>query len=279
MKIVGTIILSAGIFLMGGCSEPVTPNQYSDQLVVNAFIFAEQPIDSVFIQRTGNILEFYSDDAVAITNASVQITLMSASNPAAAETTYMLTHDSAKRGRYFSPVIIRPNRIYALRVTAPNYPVVTGTTLVPDTFSVITTLPPVVIWNIEYQPITVAWTQSRNYVDYIPSATSIDTTAPLINDFRSENRKADDPKPERTGYFFNIPQRHSVSIPWLGFSYLGLHKLSVSAVDKNYYDYLRQAIASGGTSLREIRYNMEGGIGVFGSAAVAHHPIYVTLVQ
>jgi Domain of unknown function (DUF4249) len=279
MKTIGVLLSIVSLVAWFGCKEPTSPDEYSDQVVLNAYLFAGQSIDSVFVQRTARILEFYSDDAVALTGASVAISLMRTDNPAAVETTYTLKDDPAVRGRYFSPAIVLPKRIYTIAVQVNGYPTVTGVTSVPDTFRVITTVPPIVKWDPSQPPLEASWTPSSNYSDYVTAVRSLDPNAPIIDDFRSRNRAVDDPKPDRTGFFFNIPNHTSLEVPWLAFSYLGRHLLYVSAVDENYYNFLRQIAGAQGGTIREIRYNLNGGLGVFASAAVSKNPITITLVQ
>jgi hypothetical protein len=270
------LVALSGLF---GCSEPSSPNDYSNQLVLNAYLFAGRPIDSVYVQRTAQILEQYTEDAVAITGATVKISLMKSADPAAIETTYVLSGDPLKRGRYSSPATVLPKRTYTIEIHASGYPAVTGTTTVPDTFHVMSTLPSTILWNADAPALQIEWSPSSGYSDYVASVTSLDANAPYVDDFRSKNRNPDDPKPQQTSFFFNMPQRNSVELPWLMFRYLGRHTISVSAVDENYYDFLRQSMASEGGSLREIRYRLNGGIGVFASAAVATGSISFTLNQ
>jgi hypothetical protein len=279
MRTIALLLSVISLYILSGCKEPTSPDEYSNQVVLNAYLFAGQPIDSVFVQRTARILEFYSDDAVALTGASVAITLMKAGNPAAAETTFILKDDPAVRGRYFSPAIILPKRTYTIAVRVDGYPPVTGVTSVPDTFSIITTLPSVVKWDPSQPPLEASWTPSSNYSDYVTAVRSLDPNASLIDDFRTRNRAANDPMPDRTGFFFNIPNHTFIEVPWLAFGYLGRQLLYVSAVDENYYNFLRQVAGGPGGSIKEIRYNLNGGLGVFASAAVSRNPIIITLVQ
>ena len=270
------LVALSGLF---GCSEPSSPNDYSNQLVLNAYLFAGRPIDSVYAQRTAQILEQYTEDVVAITDATVKISLMKAADPAAIETTYVLFGDPVRRGRYFSPATVLPRRTYSIEIQAAGYPLVTGMTTVPDTFHLVSTLPSTILWNSDAPALQVEWSSSSGYSDYVASVTSLDANAPYVDDFRSKNRNPDDPKPRQTSFFFNIPQRNSLEFPWFMFSYLGRHSISVSAVDENYYDFLRQSMAAEGGSLREIRYRLNGGIGVFASAAIATGTINFILNQ
>jgi hypothetical protein len=263
------LFLFSAVFFTG-CDQSTQPNEYSNQLVVSAFLTAEQPIDSVFVTRTGNLLEYYSPQNSAITNAIVKITLVDTINPTA-NVTYTLAHDNNHPGRYYSSSVVMPLRIYLLSVEAPGYPLITGKTTVPDTFSIVNRIdfPDTVAYDPVMPSYTLNWTSSRNYSDYVGSVASIDLSA---DDIPSDFRSADDPKPDKTSVFnFNSPNINSASIIWLAVNYYGRNLVTIEAVDYNYYDYLRQYVVSGGTELRQIRYNISGGLGVFGSSARAHN--------
>jgi hypothetical protein len=267
------IIISVFIFFTG-CEESTQSSDYSDQLVVSAFLMAEQPMDSVFISHTGTLFEYYSPGKYAITNAVVKITMVDSVHPSASHTVTLL-HDGNHPGRYYSSEKVLPLRTYLLSVEAPGYPVVTGKTSVPDTFSIInrSEFPDTISFNPAAPAHTLFWNASNNYVDYIGAIASMDTAA---QDIPSDFRRADDPKPDKTALFiFNSPHTTSVSIIWLAFNYYGRNYITMKAVDYNYYDYLRQYIVSGGTELRQMRYNISNGIGVFGSCAVAHNSFVI----
>lgn len=272
------VIFTALVFGIGGCSAPSSPDDYSNQLVLNAFLFAGSPIDSIYVQRTARMLEFYSDEVVAVREAVVKISLMQRADPTSIESTFVLIHDENNPGRYFSAAIISPLRTYAISVQALGYPTVTGVTTVPDTFHVTTVIPPTLAWDLARPSIVMEWTPSNHHSDYVVSINCLEPTLHIIEDFRSKNRPKDEPLPERTSFLFNNPKATFKELPWLMFNYLGLHSISVSAVDENYYSFLQQT-ARGGGSLREIQYRLNGGIGVFGSSAKAFFPQTVTLTQ
>jgi len=85
------ILAAAAALVFAGCSEPTDNNAFSDQLVVNAYLIGGQPIDSVYIQRTGRVTDSYTNETSAVTNAVVVITGHNMSDT--------LVHDPALRGR------------------------------------------------------------------------------------------------------------------------------------------------------------------------------------
>jgi hypothetical protein len=261
------------VFIVVGCEEPTQPDDYSHKLVVSAFLTAEQPIDSVFITRTAGLLEYYDPAQLAITDAVVEITLVDSLNPSA-NVVYTLSHDAARPGRYYSSAIILPLRTYLLSVNAPGYPPVSGKTSVPDTFSVINKdeFADTIVFDPNRATYTLRWNACKNYSCYVISIASLDTGA---SDIPSVLRGNEDEKPDRTAFGFITPDNNSIPIPWLAINYYGRNSIAVEAADYNYFEFLRQIVVSYGTELRQIRYNLSNGIGVFGSSAKAHNTVVI----
>ena len=104
------------------------------------------------------------------------------------------------------------------------------------------------------------------YSDYVLSVTSLDTSEhspiPMDGPFGDSGERE-----RRTGFTFGFEDIRRSEIPWFAFHYYGLNAISVLAIDKNYYQFLQQ-IFSPPADIKEYKYNLKGGIGVFGSAAM-----------
>lgn len=262
-------LCSSIAIVLAGCNEPIQPDEYSRKLVVSAFLIAEQPIDSVFITRTVGISEYYDPKMLAITDAVVEITLVDTVN-SSANVTYTLLHDAANPGRYYSSAIILPLRTYLLSINAPGYPLVSGRTSVPDTFSIVNRdeIPDTVLYDPNNPTYTPRWNSGRNNFGYVISITSVDTSASFIPD---NWHGSGDEKPDRLSSGFIMPNNNSIVIPWLALSYYGRNDIVIEAVDSNYFDFIRQYVVSQGPELRQIRYNLANAVGVFGSSTRAHN--------
>src|SRR5699024_8929696 len=65
----------------------------------------------------------------------------------------------------------------------------------------------------------------------------------------------------------------ALRLPWIGVAFYGENDVVANTIDDNMYDFLRyQGVQGGGSTLppgeiQNIKYNVEGGIGVFGSMA------------
>jgi hypothetical protein len=259
------IVFISLLILMGfsGCSEPTYPSSYSDQIVVQGYLVANQAIDSIIVRRTARLEEYVSGSNLAIIGATVVI-----SGNGIIDT---LIGMPANAGYYTSVRvprnIIKPKETYALFVQTPDGRTVTSVTTIPDTFHIIgkETFPR----TLHYRQgiYAIDWTSSNTYSDYITAVTSVDTSIidPIPSDFG--NREDNTNKPDRTSYGFNYIDKTHTEIPWFTFNYYGETALTIEAIDKNYYDFIRQ-VNVGGTDIREVKYNVNGGLGVFGSAAM-----------
>jgi hypothetical protein len=189
-----------------------------------------------------------------------------------------MVQNPAKRGVYASrhkDQLVRPGASYSLSVLVPGYAAVSGTTTVPDTFSVTNSslFPAATEYRPTSVPFSIAWSDSRAFSDYLVVVRSLDLTKGQIpKSFTS------DQAPDRTEIGFFLMDAHSSEISWLYFNYYGKTEITVVAVDKNYFDYMKQAMAGQGASdIREIRYNLTGALGVFGAETVAKNRIIMTV--
>lgn len=264
--IVVSLITLIGI---NGCSEPTYPSEYSNQIVVQGYLMANQPIDSIIVRRTARLEEYVSESSLAINGATVVIT----GNDIVDTLKAMPGNPGFYTSMRIPQNIIKPKQTYTLFVRTPDDRTVTATTTVPDTFHIIGKEAFPQVLHYRKGPIdnptklyTIDWTSSNTFSDYITSVTSLDSLADQIpRDFG--NNDNNERKPERTSYGFNYIDMTHAEIPWFTFNYYGQHMLAILAIDKNYYDFIRQR-NGGGTDIKEIRYNVTGGLGVFGSAAM-----------
>ena len=256
MKII--FIFSVFIFslFISGCSEPTTENEYRNEIVVTGYLIAGKPIDSIVVSKTLPIDVRYSATAAAIKNALVVVSSNGINDT--------LNPVNGKAGHYFSPQIIKPKQKYSLFVRVPDGREIRGTTIVPDTFHIEQRPPSEMTYGHGIPYMT--WTESALHHDYVMSITSLDMNE--TTHIGSDTPYADSIElSERTSFTFGFEEIHQSQIPWFAFHFFGRNAIKVFAVDKNYYEFFRQ-IFSQSTDIKEFKYNLQGGIGIFGSAAV-----------
>ncbi|MDE2999002.1 MAG: DUF4249 family protein [Gemmatimonadota bacterium] len=101
--------------------------------------------------------------------------------------------------------------------------------------------------------------------------------ASLDADGEEVAREISEESPERTGSSPAIESTEgSVRLPWFAIYYTGRHLMRIYAVDRNWYDFVRSGPEAqeswygglAGENFRRPLFNVEGGIGLFGSASV-----------
>lgn len=272
------ITLSVLFLFLAGCEESDSSFAYEKKIVVTGLIEAGRSVDSIRLVYTGDPAKFYDPQAYAIRDAEVIIT---GKDVAFVDT---LRHDPAKPGRYFSSdttKIIVPTRSYRLSVRTSDGKILSAETTVPDTFRMTySTLTNGSV--VRYNPLAPVnkfeWSASALHGTYLPTISSLDVNAAriprsFINDTLSN------PPPDKIGYRVGLPKdQTSTELPWIVLSYYGTTRFDVYAVDENYNSFLNQFVTGQGGELREIRYNVQGGLGFFGARtqAVGGIEVYLT---
>lgn len=260
------IILFASM-ITWGCEETSTSISYQKEPVVNATLESGQIIDTLWLQWTGEIDKVYEPSSYAISNASVVVRGLDS------DFYDSLAYDPQNPGRYYSvdpTKMIRPAETYSLSIAIPGWSQqVTAVTTVPDTFSIISstlTDGDTVLYDTHAPVHQFYWSPSNDYGTYLPTVTYLDSFPALIPKFFYDTTSVDFERPPSIAYRAGLPKdQQNSDLPWVFLSYYGNIQFDVYAVDFNYSDYLNQSIPAQGGELKDIRFNVNGGIGIFGS--------------
>jgi hypothetical protein len=266
------LILSVATFFLVSCEESSLNADYQKEVVVNGYLEEGRSIDTIKVQWTSQLDKEYIVANQAIVGATV---IVKSSDGNFIDT---LVYDPTNPGRYYSTDSnkkIKANQTYELyiKTLAPDIRIVTGITTVPDTFSMAASTlhgGDTVQYNTLAPVNSFTWTNSNNQATYLPTVTSLDINAAMIPKFFiRDTLNKNFRRPEKIGYRIGLPkeQQHT-ELPWIFLNYFGNTRFDVYAVDFNYSDFLNQIVAQGG-ELKETRYNLKGGIGVFGSQTKA----------
>jgi hypothetical protein len=250
--------------IWAGCDQPIE-SQYSEQLVINTFLFANHPIDSIVLHRTTPFGDTFNDLDYAITGATVIV-----SNNSVADTLL----PASLKGRYYLPaskLVVQGGQTYNLTVIAPDEQ--TGGTH----FATAATTVPMPIHlasfadSIRGKTLTLdtnnlaafAFLATAGPVDnpsreYLLSVTALDTNLGRIH-------VGGDSAVETTRYS-QISTGPAIAITSRFFVWYGPNLVTFYAIDTNFADYQRQL--SGGTDFQPSLNHINGGIGIFGSAAI-----------
>jgi hypothetical protein len=270
--------LFALLLIVSGC-DTANEAAFRSQLVVQGFLYANEPLDSIVIRKT---------IAITATNPSERVSgaFVVLSSDESSDT---LREDPNFEGRYIGSheIVISPDVTYKLLVSASSLGTATAETHVPRAIHLDSallnsrrlSLDPLHPDSIDYPTkrshlsdpsIHMYWTASPGSAGYGIEAFSQDSTTIIINLGLDTNL----PDSAATGrYRFFILSTDEQAL-WIQFMRYGLNAVRVFAVDKNYEDYVSGLYLSR-SQFNNSTLHVSGGLGVFASAARATMRVYL----
>ncbi len=273
-----SFVLIFSITFLSSC-ELYEQDSYVEQVVVESYQIAMQPLNDVILTRTAPIFEEYNKEERSINDATVIVKEVLPSG----QTSQVITFVRTGQGTY-SPsepgITVKPRHRYELEATIPSMDArVTTFTVVPDTFSIKGINSTSLVYQGEEQFVLIL-TPS-----YFPGRQSYyvftnETLDPENAEFTRFYADADGDREDFYRVSSGIINQTSteqngddveLTFPWIGVAFYGPNRLRASAIDDNMYDYIRSLQIQGGGStlspgeIENIISNVDGGIGVFGS--------------
>ena len=263
-------------------------DDYVEQYVVESYLIAQKPMPEVRLSTTAPFDENYYFDERAVLGAEVLIHRYDEQGNR--ERTFEYTE--IERGIYMPQpqelsVPVQPRRTYRLEITMPrdNNHRITAETSVPDTFSVREVIRDKAYYQSSDQlEFRITRNRSNNRQNYFIYATeSLDPAEENLTPFwRDAADNIDELVRIRTtivneeNFDLNPDGTLTLRMPWIGIAFYGRNIISTYSIDDNAYDFFRsQATQTGGGAgtlspgeIQNIIYNMDGGIGLFGSMSV-----------
>lgn len=279
--IIFTIVL--GILL--GC-DPYNQDGYKEYVVVEAYAVAERSLPIVRISRTIPVDEEYSFSDTALSGANVQITLLDENGNDLQNFPYNQVSD----GIYQSSNLfhsVRPRHTYRIDINFNDRDdELTAQTTVPDQFSIINEIPDTLTYLGDQQlEILLSATQQTQYQKvYVFNTIKENSELELLTPFYLDavingDSEVQDFANNSSGlvnegnFTLNDDGTTTLLFPWIGVAFFEENKVVTNSVDTNIRDLIRsQDVQLGGSTLPpgeipNVRYNIEGGIGIFGSVA------------
>ncbi len=270
-----TILLLVGLGI-SSC-EQTTDAVFTPQIVLEGYLYANEPLDSIVIRRT---IEITQGDSIAY----VERAIVTLSSP---DKDYLLVERTGAPGRYHpqEEFIALPGVTYKLRVEAMGQ-VATSETTIPDVIrldsakvgdkplsitSIDTVDYPSSREELNKPGVRLWWTRSATAKGYALEAVTFDTTAEII-----DLSPDDDNLPDSTSMgryrFFILSQ--SEQLAWRQFRRYGENTVRALALDRNLQDfalglYLTQSQFDNNT------LHVSGGLGIFGSAARGSMRVFI----
>jgi hypothetical protein len=292
-------ILLGSTLLLTGCDLVGTTTDPAQEVVVESYQVAGEPLAPVRLSRSAPLDSTYDFEAYAITGADVSVALLDEEGETVEERyPYRAVPDS--NGLYAPQGVavpsVQPLRTYRLRVRLPESDeTVTATTTVPGAFEVVDASRDTAAYQQEQIALTVTPSRypGRDQSYYIFTTEALDVRreqlTPLIRrliddgqgDVRLEDlRITSSPIINEESYERNEDGTITIQLPWIAVAFFGPNRTRANAIDNNLYDYIRSQNAQGGGggtpgTIPNVIDRVEGGTGVFGSMAQQAYRIYV----
>ncbi len=277
--------------------DPYPQDEYEEYYVVESYLIAQDQLPPIYLSRTAPVTSKYSFEDFAVSNASVRVKLLSDNADSNVVQIFPYSYDSS--GVYI-PVLtheVLPSRIYKLEIdNIPNDSdaFISGYTAVPDTFSTIGTIPDTVTYQsdnqIEIDISPSVNTQRQSYFIFTTIALNprLENFTPVYAEFYDEENdeigefvKTSSGIVNQSNFVTNPDETITLKYPWLAVAFFGDNQIVANVLDDNIYDFLRsQSVQLGGSTLSpgeipNLLYNLNGGIGIFGSLAADTIQTYV----
>jgi hypothetical protein len=276
------------LFSLAAC-DVTDAGEFEEEFVVESYLVAGEPLPEVRLTRTAPVNTTYDATAQAVQEAEVEVQLLDEGGDVA--TRYGYSEVSGRPGVYapLAPEAVAPLRSYRLDVTTPDGSRITGTTVVPDTFSILSVSADTVIYQSPQQlEVVISRSQfpgrDQTYFNIVTEALDVqaDRLVPLAaevydggdGDVTLEDLRINGSPPFNEANFeINPDDTITLRYPWLGVTFYGPNRISVNALGDNLYDFLRSAtVQQGGSTfspgeIPDVITRLDGALGVFGSLA------------
>lgn len=290
-------------FFVGAC-DTTTP-QPEQQIVVESYLRANEPLGSVRLSRTVDTEKDYRPSETAVRNAEVVVQRLNDDD----EPTETIPYRESRRtqGVYKpeTPSPVQAATQYRLRVSTPGGDELTATTTVPDDIEVVESRHDTTVYQEGGQPaLTIpAGPQGNDQNVFIFTTISqLDFNRPEeqlrthLTPFYRSNYEPEEDSIEtfritssgllNEGNYDRNDGTITIRLPWFAVAFFGPNELGVNVVDDNLYDFLRtqQAQQSGFSAqqpglgpgeIPNVIEHIEGGTGIFGSYVRATRQIIV----
>lgn len=291
-------LIFLGLALIAAGCTSTNDIAFTPQIVVQGFLYANEPLDSVVVRQTESV--FDTSQNMGLSGATVTIT---------SDGVTTTLHEASKRGQYVpsAPLIPRSRKSYTLRVDWIGQ-TATSTTTVPDSIHLDSvgafgralsllnsdTLlypDPNSIDSLNQPGMHLYWSNSpsaegfglealctdtarRSSYTYQIDPKTGDTTVIRYDSGGPINSKVVFEDTTATGRYRFFIRSTNEFVSWLQFKYYGPNVVRALAIDKNFQDYVLSIYISR-SQYNNNTLHVQGGLGVFGSAARASKKVFL----
>ncbi len=272
VMLVGVITM---LILFSGCEDPV-PTDYVPQYVFTGYIYAGEYPTNILLTRSLSPLDTFAYSQGEIPDASIMIW-----NGVDTIDLIYVPGDTGSVGYYRAAdttEMIEADRTYQMRAELPDGAVLTASTHVPGQVEWIREPPtqiqyPTDTIDLPASTDTLIWTPVPGVNEYLIEVKAVDTLnyglylePPTGEPNRRIERFWEENVPRYNDVVrWGFVQNTRVTVVWFAFKWFGLHDITVYAPDPALLEWFKQ-VRFGGNQYNALLSNIDGGIGVFGSA-------------
>ncbi len=245
------VLAFALIIISLGACNPYSQDNYTEQVVVEAYLIAGNILPPIRLSTTTKATVFYNFEQLALRGAQAIIWLL---NEQTEQKEFQITYKEESPGVYQPTEVITvvAGAKYLLEVMHPDFQTISAQTEVPNEFSILNGIPDTLIYQSTEQLVlelsTEAAEDGQNY--YIINTVSKNPVEELLTPFYSEfldSQKEEDKEQNLQELTINSSgilnegnfernQAGNIEIryPWLAVAFFGENAIIPSVIDKIY---------------------------------------------
>lgn len=278
-----TIFSTLIVLVITGC-DIYEQDAYQELVVLESYAIAGRPLPDVFLSTSSPVNEEYIFEDVALNDATVLVTRLSENGDVLAEFPYQLESNGIYQA-VNQTTLIEAGARYKINVQFESRSdQLSAETVIPRQFEILSDVEESYVYQSEDQlEILLTATESNAAQNvYVFNTLSLEPDPENLTPFYKDAVEGDDTEIEdfynnssgliNEGNFeINDDQTILLRFPWIGVAFYGENAVVINSVDGNLADLVRsEELQLGGSTLPpgeipNLIYNVEGGIGVFGS--------------
>lgn len=280
------VIALLGLLVFAGCEDPI-PTDYIEEYVLTGYLFVDEPVQHIQLTRTLAPLDSFVYSDAAITDAQIRIW----TDQDTFDLVYNQPDVDTTVGFYSYPdrtTLVEPGVTYHIEARLPDGAVLTSQTTTPERIAWVQAPKDTLQYPIDTlklpspDSLKLIWTKVPGVTEYLISTKCLDTL-----EYGQYLTPATAEKNRRIERFFeeNAPryndilrwgflQNTEVRTVWVAFKWFGLHEVTVYAPDPAMLEWYKQ-LQFGGNQYQSLLSNVEGGLGVFGSASLVRQTTFM----
>lgn len=259
---------------------------YQELVVMEAYAIAGRPLPDVRISTTAPVNEEYSFADVAIDDASIVITQIDSNGDPLQDFSYIRRATGTYRAAD-QTILVEPGATYRINIQFESRTEqLTAETVVPQQFEILSDVNDSYVYQSDDR-LEIVLTATESNAEQNVYVFNTITLEPNLDNLTPFYRSAVVDRDSEIEEFFNNSsglinegnfevnddQTITLQFPWIGVAFYGENAVVTNSVDTNLADLARsEELQLGGSTLPpgeipNLIYNVDGGIGVFGSIA------------